>query len=151
MSRGKEEEAFLGTLMSGALFKRSQGRLTRQLTAVALSAIVLIGCWTLSNTALSESEHRWVQLGVPTLIAATGMWVVYRLVNFPRFANFLISVEAEMDKVSWANAEYLKRATFVVIGTMLTLGAVLWVYDFVWLKLFSFLQILDLEALRPRS
>ena len=34
--------------------------------------------------------------------------------ELPTFANFLISVEAEMDKVSWATWGYLKRATAVV-------------------------------------
>lgn len=150
MSRGKEEVAFLPSLLSGALFKRTQGRLTRQLTAVALGAIVLIGCWILSKTVLTEYE-RGVQLGVPAALAAVGLWLVFRLVNYPRFANFLISVEGEMDKVSWADAEYLKRATLVVIGMMFALSAVLLLYDTIWLNLFSWLGVLDLEALRPKT
>ncbi len=30
-----------------------------------------------------------------------GLWLCFRLVNMPRFADFLIAVEAEMNKVSW--------------------------------------------------
>jgi preprotein translocase subunit SecE len=123
--------------------------MTRQVTAIALGAVVLTGCWTMSNTVLSEAR-REVQLGVPLLLAAAGLWAVFRLVNFPRFANFLISVEAEMDKVSWADQQFLIRATGVVVVTMLILGAYLWLWDALWFRLFSWIHILDPEALKPK-
>jgi len=73
--------------------------------------------------------------------------VVRRLVNWPVFANFLVSVEAELDKVTWADWTYLKRATAVVIVTMFVLGIYLFLCDVVWQQLFGFVGFLDLEAL----
>ena len=36
---------------------------------------------------------------MPRLLLVFGVWVSYRLVNVPAFADFLIAVEAEMNKV----------------------------------------------------
>ena len=38
------------------------------------------------------------------LLLLLGLWIGYRLVNMPQFADFLIAVEAEMNKVSWPSA-----------------------------------------------
>ena len=35
------------------------------------------------------------------MLLAAGLWASYRLVNVPAVADFLIAVEAEMNKVSW--------------------------------------------------
>lgn len=146
MSRGKDDTTFAASLLTVSQYKRNQGRMARRLTAIAVAAITLIGCWTLSQ-ALSQYDPP-VRLGIPTLLAVLGLWACYRLVNYPRFADFLVSVEAEMDKVSWADAEYLKRATAVVLGVMLFLGLVLSLYDLFWLELFSRIGILDQSALQ---
>lgn len=146
MPRGTDDLTFLQNLLSGTMFKRNQGRLVRRLTLIALASVVLIGCWTMSKTVLSQSTVV-VRQGIVWSVALLGLWLVFRIVNFPRFANFLIAVEGEMDKVSWSNQEYLKRATGVVLGTMVLLGTVLWVYDFLWFRLFSLIHILDADAL----
>ena len=148
MSRGKEETTFLANLFSAEMFKRNQGRLVRRLTAIAVAGTLLIGCWVMSNTNMIMEAGRPVQLGVPAALAALSLWFAFRLVNLPRFANFLISVEAEMDKVSWADQSYLVRATGVVISFMFVLGAILWTYDFLWFRLFSAIHILDADALQ---
>ena len=147
MSRGKDDTTFAASLMSAAQYKRNQGRMTRRLTALAVAVVTLIGCWTLSHTALSQYESP-MRIGIPAVLALLGLWASYRLVNYPRFADFLVSVEAEMDKVSWADVEYLKRATAVVLGVMLFLGLVLSIYDLIWLKAFSTIGVLDPEALK---
>ena len=82
-----------------------------------------------------------MQYGVPLLIFAFGAWIAYRLVNVPAFADFLISVEAEMNKVSWPGREELIRASFVVIGVMFFLAAILFVYDFIFSKLLKLIGI----------
>src|SRR5207248_2889718 len=42
-----------------------------------------------------------VQFTVPLLLLAAGMWLAWRVVNLPMFADFLIATEAELNKVSW--------------------------------------------------
>jgi preprotein translocase SecE subunit len=85
-----------------------------------------------------------VTIGIPAIICVLCGWVIYRLVNWPLFAEFLISVEAEMNKVSWASKQELFRATIVVLSTMLFLGVVLFVYDFVWKEILVALRVLQL-------
>ena len=144
MAKSKNDSAFWHELLAVGLYKRNQGRMTRQLTAVAIVVILFFGTWTLKDYWLMEIENGWVQFGIPTGIFALGAWITYRLVNYPRYADFLISVEAEMDKVSWASWPELYRSTIVVIGTMLFLGATLFVFDMVWQWLFEKLGVLQL-------
>ena len=44
------------------------------------------------------------------VIAAIAAWVIFRLLNWPLFAEFLISVEAEMNRESWASKLEVARA-----------------------------------------
>jgi preprotein translocase subunit SecE len=110
------------------LYKRSQGRITRQLTFAALAIVVVLGAWrigTYGDTALAR-------LGVPLIIGFVGLWLSFRLVNLPRFADFLIAVEAEMSKVSWPTRKELFRGSAVVIVTIVVLASVLVFFDLVW-------------------
>jgi preprotein translocase subunit SecE len=142
MAKSKNNSAFWRELLSAGLYKRNQGRMTRQLTAAAIGVILFFATWTLKDYWLLEIENSWVQIGIPTAIFVLGAWITYRVVNFPRFADFLISVEAEIDKVSWASWPELYRSTIVVIGTMLFLGATLFFFDVVWQQLFTWVGIL---------
>ncbi len=143
MAKSKNDASFWGELLAVGLYKRNQGRLARQLTAIALAFVVCFGAWTLSQGPLAGYQ-RGVSLGVPLGIALVGVWISYRLVNYPRFADFLISVEAEMDKVTWSSKQELYRATIVVLVSMFLLGAILFLYDVFWrwfFELIHFLQI----------
>jgi preprotein translocase subunit SecE len=57
------------------------------------------------------------------------LWLGFRIVNLPTFADFLIAVEAEMNKVSWPSRTELIRASMVVIILMFGLMIVLYLYD----------------------
>ena len=145
MAKKKESVSFWGNMLEAGLYKRNQGRLTRQLTAVSFALIIFLGAWTLSGGPLSEYDKQpLVHIGIPVVLAAIGAWFVYRTVNYPSFADFLISVEAEMDKVTWATKSDLYRSTVVVISVMFFLGFTLFVYDLFWqwfFKLIGFLQL----------
>lgn len=131
------------SLLSVELYKRTQGRLTRQLTAVALALIVFFGAWTLSQGPLA-SYPSGIRLGIPAAICLLAAWAIFRIVNYPRFADFLISVEAEMDKVSWADRTELYRGTIVVLVVMFLLGFVLLGYDLFWQWFFTKIGFLQL-------
>jgi len=125
-------------LFQFGVYKRSQGRIIRQLTFFALLAIVAIGCWKLSAYINRDPA---VTLGVPAVLLAIGVWLSFRAVNMPRFADFLIAVEAEMNKVSWPSKGELVRSSIVVIVVIMFLVAVLFIYDIIWRKLFEFIGI----------
>ena len=145
MAKSKNVGTIWGELLSFGLYKRNQGRLTRQLTLLALSAVVGFGTWTLSQGILSDYEPR-IRIGVPFGIFVLCAWVVYRLVNYPRFADFLISVEAEMDKVTWSSRQELVRATIVVLVTMLLMGVYLFLFDIFWQFFFEWIGFLQIST-----
>ena len=62
---------------------------------------------------------------IPCLLLAAALWACYRLVNLPVFADFLIAVEAEMNKVSWPTRPELFRASTVVLIVIFLMGAYL--------------------------
>ena len=138
-----ESGSFWGSLASATFYKRTQGRLVRQLTGVAAALIVGLGAYSLSLGPLIDAEQP-IRVGVPLALAAAGCWLAFRIVNYPPFADFLIAVQAEMDKVSWPSRKELQRSTVVVICTMFVLGAVLFVYDLVWAKVLELAGVLQL-------
>lgn len=117
---------------SAALYKRSQGRLARQITCVVIWLVVAIGCWRLSSQGLARFDNS-IRYAVPGVLLVIGMWIGYRLVNYPPFADFLIAVEAEMNKVSWPTWRELSRSTVVVIVLIIGLTAVLFSLDTIFL------------------
>jgi len=130
---------FLQELLQVGIYKRSQGRITRQVTWAALAGAVGVGFWRLSQMMVDHWDwNRTVGMVVPTVLAAAGCWIAYRLVNFPRFADFLIAVEAEMNKVSWPTRGELVRSSLVVLISIVVLGAVLSGFDAFWTAFFTY-------------
>lgn len=128
------------------VYKRSQGRIARQITFFAILATIAVGCWRISEYLYSSQYLRGfgqpVYVGIPAVVLAVGIWISFRLVNLPRFADFLIAVEAEMNKVSWPTRSELMRSSVVVIVLLLLLTAILFVFDIVWQAFFRFLGVL---------
>ena len=146
MAKAKTETSFWSNFLIPGLFKPNQGRVVRQVTAATIGIVLVTAAWRVRATLLVEKEPA-LSLGIPLAIAACGLWFAYRLVNWPSFANFLISVEAELDKVSWADWGYLKRATVVVLVVMFAMGAYLYLADFFWQRLFGAIGFLDLDTI----
>jgi preprotein translocase subunit SecE len=154
------------------LYKRSQGRIARQVTFGVLAVAVTLGAWSLlesmtdkglpfldrilvSATRAEElkdlgwsadeianlTNHRRgifeyvngiYRYTLPMLVFFGGVWMAFRVVNWPRFADFLIAVEAEMNKVSWPSRSEMFRSAMVVMITIFGLAAVLLAYDLFW-------------------
>jgi len=83
-----------------------------------------------------------VTYGLPTAVLLLGCWGGYRLVNYPRFADFLIAVEAEMNKVTWPSRGELTRSSLVVIFVIFFLAFILAAFDTVWIFSFTYIGIL---------
>ena len=136
-----KEGSFLATFVAADLYKRTQGRLVRQISGAALALIIIVCCWAVSEGALVGTITE-VRMGIPIAVAVIGCWAAYRLVNHPPVADFLIGVEEEMAKVSWPAQDEVRRATVVVFITMFLLATTLAVYDLVLQQLLRFLQVL---------
>ena len=135
----------LGEMFSGDIYKRNQGRLVRQGTFFGIVALIAVGCITLANTILADRLPP-VRVGVPTLIALAGAWCAWRVVNYPKFADFLIAVEGEMDKMSWPDWTYLWRALGVVLTMLILFTAYMFICDVFWNWLFETIRFLDIST-----
>jgi preprotein translocase subunit SecE len=134
--------SLLGELFSAAVYKRNQGRIARQLTFVALALVIGIGVWRLSQLLAVLSggavglgggaDYGLVRFVLPAVLLALGLWVAYRIVNVPWFADFLIAVESEMTKVSWPSGDEVFRSSAVIIFLIFALAAILAGYDLFW-------------------
>jgi preprotein translocase subunit SecE len=118
---------FISGLFHATQYKRRQGRTARQATLAVLAIAVVLGAWRLSEYASTDIGRYYAPLGV----LIVGLWISFRIVNMPSFADFLISVEAEMNKVSWPSRGELYRASMVVIVVIFFLAALLFAYDIV--------------------
>ena len=144
-TKSKGDQTLLNEMFSAGLYKRNQGRRVRQWTGVAISAVFVVGAWSLYNTLQADFDlEEGACTGIAFGLAAAGTWFGYRVVNYPRFADFLISVQAEMDKVSWVSWKELMRSTTVVIVTMAFIGILLYAYDAGWAAIFKFLKVLKI-------
>lgn len=164
--------SWLAELVHVGRYKRSQGRIARQATFGALAAGIALAVWrlavylsTASITAATESvlstwplsylpasAQDWVaraveiaslQYSLPLVLIVAGLWVSYRLVNIPRFADFLIAVEAEMNKVSWPSKDELVRSAIVVIFVIFVMSMLLFGYDALWMFVFETMGVLQ--------
>lgn len=132
----------LSNLLHTALYKPSQGRMVRQLTALAVWLVVAMGCYRLYITLRGEIQSApWAESVIPLGMCAAGLWFGFRVVNWPRFADFLIAVEAEMKKVTWPGKPELIRASIVVIVTIIILAITLFLFDVVWQWFFALLGV----------
>ncbi len=131
---------WFGELFQVGVYKRSQGRIARQVTFAALAITFALAAWRLSYNRLWMTKE--VALVLSAVLLVGGMWISFRVVNIPRFADFLIAVEAEMNKVSWPSRGELIRSSLVVIFVLFFLMAVLFGFDLFWGLVFEAIGIL---------
>ncbi|MDO4569188.1 MAG: preprotein translocase subunit SecE [Planctomycetia bacterium] len=112
-----------------SIYKKTQGRIVRQVTFAALALVVLAAVFQLNAVLIGWKLTLATRYVVQILFGAIFIWFSYRLVNYPKFADFLIQVEAEMRKVSWPARDELIRSSAVVICVMFILALLLFGYD----------------------
>lgn len=140
---------FFRELFRFGLYKRNQGRIARQATFGAFAVIVALGAWTMSkylggyvsdNPNWTMTQQNLVKYFIPLLVLAAGLWASFRIVQMPTFADFLISVEGEMNKVSWPSRGELFRASLVVILVIFFLAFLLYAYDLILTEVLQFID-----------
>ena len=138
--------AFFQELLNVGIYKRSQGRITRQITFAALAVAFALGFFRFHQTLYYSEWFGMKYFGLaywlPGILLLVGWWSSYRIVNMPSFADFLIAVEAEVNKVSWPTRSELFRASMVVLICIIFLAVILFSYDIIWQWIFRTLGIL---------
>jgi len=134
-------------------YKGNQGLRVRRGTLVGL--LVLGGCgiyvavehgtlgrdhWYL-DLPFSDTSGLWLLFNVnytaPLILAVLMLWVSWRVINWPAFADFLIATEAEMNKVSWTTRRRLIQDTIVVLVAVFLMAGFLFVVDIIWIQVLS--------------
>ena len=72
--------------------------------------------------------------------------MIWRLVNVPSFADFLIATDSEMSKVSWPPLKKLWRDTLVVVTGMFLMGGMIMAMDWVWRGVLTSISVLQFPA-----
>jgi preprotein translocase subunit SecE len=132
---------FFLNLGQTGLFKPMQGWYARLYTALGLGVIAATGVWHVYESSIDYNPY-W-RLGIPAALALGFGWLIFRIVHFQPFAEFLIATEAEMNKVSWTSKEDLYRATTVVLATVVLMAVFLFVVDWLWLFILRNIGVLQ--------
>ncbi len=131
---------FLVNLFRADLYKPMQGRYARNYTALGLGVLVALGLWRLYETLITSSDA--IRFGVPVMVGLVLGWLIFRVVEYPPFVEFLIATEAEMNKVSWTSRDDLYRATTVVLTTVILMAVFLFGVDWLWSNLLQIIGVL---------
>jgi preprotein translocase SecE subunit len=132
---------------SFAQYKRSLGVRVRRLTILGILLVLGTGLYafTIQQGLVPDTLMMTVpffaapvtimtdaKLMVPLILSVLALWIAFRAVNVPDFAEFLIATEAEMNKVSWSSRKRLAQDTVVVLVTTLIMTLFLLVVDLFW-------------------
>jgi preprotein translocase subunit SecE len=139
-SKGLFALFFLNFLRSD-LYKPMQGWYARIYTAAGLGLIAAAGVWRIHEASV-EYTLGW-RLGLPIVFAALLGWIVFRIIEFPPFAEFLIATSGEMNKVSWTSKDDLIRATTVVLSTVVVMAVFLYFVDALWTFILRLIGVLQ--------
>ena len=143
MAKQKQDPSrggFLSELFQFGLYKPNQGRVVRQVTFFTSAFLGCLVAWEVKRSSLLGSLGAGGYL-VMIAIAALMIWLAYRVVNYSVFADFLIAVEAEMNKVSWPTRRELWNASLVVMFVIFSMAAFLFLFDAIWTIVFEVIGI----------
>lgn len=131
------------------IYKRGQGKWSRYLAAASVEALNIYGCYSLYGYLEGKYEGLRkplvmvpgvdLRINVPFVVAfgifLTVTVVMYMLLNKAKLADFLIETELEMKKISWPGRSELIGSSTIVIITVVVLGLIIMVFDYMlqWL------------------
>lgn len=123
-------------------YKWGQGKNTRLYSAVSVAVLTAIGCWRLyqkieASVDASKTSGLVVTVVVPLAVFSIVALFLYWLVNKPTVADFMISAEGELKKVSFSSRQEITVSTFVVIAVVVAMTAMLGAADFLFNLFFS--------------
>jgi preprotein translocase subunit SecE len=135
---------YVRTLTSTAPYKPGQGSWARLGTLAVLIVGVLAGAYAWTRTTAGSTPA--VKYGVPAVFGGLLIWAGYRLIHWPRYADFLITTESEMNKVSWPSRQEVKTSTIVVLILSIFLAIFLSTVDWLWQVILYNINILEFTS-----
>ena len=133
--------------MALTVYKSGQGYWTRVLTAIGASTLVaaaLAFTWAELDGAIRDDDVRmYTQAGVCVVVIVMFGIVAWRLLNRPKFVDFMIATDAEMRKVNWPSRREIIGSTIVVVCGTFLLTLILYVVNILFAWLFTEINILE--------
>ena len=123
--------------MAFKIYKRGQGYYTRLYSALVSFVIVVTGCYVLYGK-LQSADNIWVGSLFPAGVCLVSGLLIFWLVNRPSVADFMISAEGEIKKVSWSSRREILFSTIIVIFVVALMAVMLWVTDMAFQLLFRY-------------
>lgn len=136
------------------IHKPTQGRPTRIATGAAAALLLAltvhflltqVTAWFFPASAQGPTTGSRIWFWIVVVLGVALAAFLWRLINKPENAEFLIATDSEMKKVSWTSRKQLWGSTKVVILFMLAIAAMLFVVDMVFHWLFYFLDVLKFK------
>ena len=123
------------------IYRKTQGRWTRFGTVAGAGILIVIGAWYTWSEL--PSGLRLFRAIIPLILMLACFYILLRVVNSKRPADFMIATEGEMKKVSWSSKKEIIGSTKVVIVTLLIMGLVLFFVDLFFMRLMRSLKVLQ--------
>ncbi len=133
------------------IYKKGQGYWTRMGTAAAAALIAALTShflyrelpvW-LTNLRVDVERARTLSIFIIAAFLAGFALLVFRLMNKPSHADFLIATDGEMKKVNWTSRRELIGSTKVVIIFMFFIAFILFAIDIIFGYFFQLINVLD--------
>jgi preprotein translocase subunit SecE len=132
------------TLTSVTPYKPGQGTWARMGTLAVLLLGIVAAYYAWSRTYAQSSLA--VKYILPAVFGALIGWAMYRLIHWPRYADFLITTESEMNKVSWPTWQEVKTSTIVVLVLSIFMALFLSAVDWIWQFILYHIGILEFRS-----
>jgi len=126
-------------------YRPEEGHRSRAVIGIAIAVLSLYGCHALWDWLPKGQEDFWgkklYDLGgdeqfrlnpAVTLAVALSLGFLiatFKLINYPRFVDFLIDTENELKKVSWASQRQVISESIVVLATVIIIGIYVFCID----------------------
>jgi preprotein translocase subunit SecE len=119
------------------IYKRGQGYYTRLWSGLVVFAIAAGGCYVLWRK-LTVLDNMWVKTLVPVGLCVAFGLLIFWLLNRRGAADFMISAEGEIKKVSWSSRREITVSTMIVICVVVLMAVMLFAADMTFKSLFMY-------------
>jgi preprotein translocase subunit SecE len=143
------------------IYKHGQGYWTRLCTTLGAAAVLLMTTnfiWsnvppylrpaltplnpTSAQISAADGKTRHITMAICAGFLVLSTILVWKIINSPTNADFLIATDSEMKKVNWTSRKELIGSTKVVVFFMIIIATVLFLVDVFFGYLFYFLHVL---------
>jgi preprotein translocase subunit SecE len=119
------------------IYKHGQGKYTRLWSGVGAAAIIGLGCFRLYEKLGVVTNNLWMQTMIPAVLFVALGGLLFGVINKPSVADFMISAEGEIKKVSWSSRQEIRDSTFIVVVVVVFLALLLATSDVILQMVFE--------------